>query len=156
MRALDKHRATDEAILSFVSLLNEFYSQCSSKPSQEELDEYTRIMKLITARINLSEVAHFTQQYLDDGEQAEVVKSLASAQALQTFNAIPTRMQYWAAGERWGDPIRNAAAHSQAVKHMEKWWNWLHPVRHYDFFPAANSSTATEPHLSEVAKKLEF
>ena len=36
--------ATDEALLSFLNLFSDFYSQCTSKPNKEELAEYERLI----------------------------------------------------------------------------------------------------------------
>jgi len=59
---------------------------------------------------------------------------MASLQALQSFNGIPIRMQYWAAGEKWGDSIRNPELHSPLIKQMKIWSNWCNPTSPTTYF----------------------
>ncbi len=147
--------ASDEAIISFVDLFNTFFKQCSTKPSAPELAEYQSLMKLITERINISEVAYYTNKYRAEGETPEMAAEIAANQALTNFKGISKRMQYWAAGEEWGSSIRNAALHSQVVKKMESWWNWLHPVS--SVASSLFASDAGEEVSEEgLPKKLEF
>ena len=127
MRAKDNTRATDEAIIKFLTLATTFYSQCSQAPSKEELAEYSHIMDLITAKISTAEIVFYTKKYRNEGQTKEMTEQMAVSQALRNFSQIPTRMQYWSAGERWGENIRNPELHSKVVKQMRIWLNWINP-----------------------------
>jgi len=146
--------ATDEALLSFLNLFSDFYSQCTSKPNKEELAEYERLMQLITECINTSEVNYYTEKYIAAGETPEMAAEMACLQALQNFNGIPIRMQYWAAGEKWGDSIRNPELHSPLIKQMKIWSSWCNPTSPTTYFFDTEAEHPAE--AAQASRKLSF
>ena len=123
--------ATDEAIKLFVSCFRDFFAQFASRPSEAELQEYKQIMDRITNKINDAELAYFTKKYTDESKYStDEVSHMTSFHALKGYQGIPTRMQYWAAGEQYGGTIRNAEMHANVVHQMDKWVLWVNsPVR---------------------------
>lgn len=126
----DINCATDDAIRSFVSCFSDFFAQFTSRPSEDELKQYQSIMEHISQRISSAEVNYYTNKYTLEGYSAEKATHLASFHALKGYQGIPTRMQYWAAGEQWGETIRNAEMHAAVVNQMNQWARWIDsPVR---------------------------
>lgn len=125
-------RATDAAILSFVTNLVEFYTQFDNMPTHAQLATYRNFMEQITDRINDSEHAYYLVKYTEEcPADAEI---MAQTSKLKSFSGIPVRMQYWAASEEFGGTIRNAAMHRIAVSELDKWSKLLTSPRRDAFF----------------------
>ena len=118
-------RASDEAITAFVTNLNLFFNQFQEKPTPTDLSRYQDLMTAITEKINIAEFSYYLEKYQD--EKPDVQKSMAESNKLSSFKSLPTRMQYWAASEQFGNAIRNAENHRQALKHMNDWKDLIEP-----------------------------
>ena len=160
MRAL-VNRATDEAIISFVGILNDFFSQFAEiEPSLEELQTYTKYMNLILAKINEVEYDFALANY--SKTEPEYAHIMAEGVKLSDISKIPTRMQYWAAGESFGDTIRNASEHSKAVEQLARFDRLIQSVNapqterrrfssdSFSFFEPDSGSSSEDPDLSDT------
>jgi hypothetical protein len=111
-------RATDDAILYFVSKLNDFFKQFSViTPSPADIKSYCMIMNEITKKINTAEQAFYSKKYANDPQ----IETMVELSKLDSFKNIPTRMQYWAADSKYSAAIRNPDQHKFAVKHLAIW-----------------------------------
>ncbi len=131
--------ASDEAINLFVSNLLVFFSQFQEKPSKEIIANYKILMDQIVSKINEAEYAYALAKYmLTDPQQAEL---MAECMRLKSFQGLPIRMQYWAASPIWGDPIRNEQCQIQAVKHLDKWADFVKSPNGNQFYARKNKAS---------------
>lgn len=127
MRTLDGMRATNEALLQFYHLLNLFFDQF---PKNQHIDipilqKYIELMTIITQRINDAEHTYFLAKYQteEQNQTPEFIKKMADCNRLLSFKMLPSRMQYWAAGNFFGDTIRFPEEHRKTVKQLQHWNN---------------------------------
>lgn len=119
LRALDG-RATDESIIFFVDKLKEFFTQFGNSPvSLEDKQQYRTIMSEIINGINIVE-----RKYYSEKQNSNKIKP-ASPIKLETYDVtlakLPDRLQYLAAGEKFGETVRNSANHVEVVKYLQQW-----------------------------------
>lgn len=121
-------RASDEAITAFVTNLNLFFNQFQIEhPTPTDLSMYQTLMTAITEKISLAELTYYLEKYQNDEPDAR--QSMAEQNKLSSFKEIPRRMQYWAAGETFGDTIRDAKNHIKAINHMNHWKDLIEPAQ---------------------------
>ncbi len=113
-------RATDDAILLLVTKLNEFFAQFEINPTPEEQGVFDKVMGEIIQKINMVEKDYFKQKYINDPEMKDIDLNLYT---IQSYKALPELMQYFAAGEKFGDTIRNPSEHIKAITSLQKWPN---------------------------------
>ena len=121
LRALDG-RATNESIELFVAKINEFFSELkkSNPPTVEDTKLINIALNQIIDKANTAEMNYYTIRN-QKPEHAEYRDVDVSQYKIESLEKLPQRMQYWAAGERFGDTIRNAREHRKAVIHLRLW-----------------------------------
>ncbi len=128
MRALDDHRASNEALLTFHNLLHVFFGQFSKdeKPDLAILTTYIHQMHQILSAINQQEYQFFLQKYTAEHRELppQTIEWMAAESQVKSIAKIPSRMQFWAAGESFGDTIRYPEQHRKTVKLLTKWHNF--------------------------------
>ncbi len=152
-------RAEPETILEFSTQLNIFFDQFKdSGPTPLELSKYKELIILITEEINKAEVNYSLNRYKKT--HPKDYEAMAASNKLASFKMIPTRMQYWAAGEGHGDCIRNVTAHKEAVKRLTQWASLIdtpNPAYFHRFFSSSGSTAVEREDKSEpLAKRLRF
>lgn len=111
-------RATDEAIVFFVSNLNLFFTKNDVKhPTPDETITFHKKMSAMISKINEAEYNYYLVQHQNDGSSEEEIANIAANYEL-TLEKLPDRMQYWAATEVFGEAVRNSSAHIIAVKFL--------------------------------------
>lgn len=140
--------ATDEAIFEFLSHLNNFFVQFTEyAPSEAHLRHYAKLMTEIADKASQAEIDYYTKKYTPS-EGPENAARLAAANFLN-YEKLPTRMQYWSAGEEWGDRLRNNDLHKKVIQSINRWHGMLKRLdcRHnVSFFRAAETSDETTTH----------
>ena len=129
MRALH-NRASDAALMFFHQNLANFFNQFGdTRPSLQELQTYVALMQQITENINIAERAYFTEKYTREmpDEAPEVLESCVEHNLLESYESIPSRLQFWAAGEHFGDTIRFAEEHLETVRGLDRWYRMANP-----------------------------
>jgi hypothetical protein len=150
------YAASNEAITAFVTGLSNFFAQFRTIPNREVLEEYQRLMTLLTEAINESEVNYYRNKYEQEGKPPEEVELLAQNCCLESFKKIPGLMQFWAADKDWGGAIRNAEQHAAVVKKMNEWARKIAPPHvQSSLFNQEASPTPDEP-PSSSKRKLSF
>ena len=113
-------RATDAALVEFTSKLNNFFVQFQKNtPSSADKQTFKTLMDKIIDKINVAEYAYYLEKYRQD--EPEQCESMAQLNKITGFEAIPKRMQYWAASDVHGGTVRNLDAHKTSVLHLETW-----------------------------------
>ncbi|MHB1222049.1 MAG: hypothetical protein ACYC0J_08635 [Gammaproteobacteria bacterium] len=117
--------ATDEAIFSFVNNLAIFFKQFPTSfqlfsLSKTDSNEYKSYLEKIIKKVNESEYTYYLVKYSQDINAEMMARTTACIKPTDS-NALARRMQYWAAGERFGDTMRNPELHQYVVKQMKKW-----------------------------------
>lgn len=149
-------RATDEALLLFVQNFADFFTQFSSlsKLETQDLDNYESYLHKIIEKVNESEYQYYLIKYKQHGENAEFMAK--SASYVKDGQGLATRMQYWAAGETFGDAIRNVERHQYVAKQLEKWSLLLNQNKNFSSSPRMfqTKSTLDATSSTSVVQKL--
>lgn len=103
-------------------------------PTREVLNIYNDYMQKILIEINKSEIAYYFDKYIHDpldlntddtqnniNKKEEIASMMANLQALKNIKDLTSRMQFWAASEKFGDSLRNSKNHKQAVNKLIEW-----------------------------------
>lgn len=133
MRGLG-NRATDDALLFLHKSFEDFFSQFGkNKPGILDLTLYVAFLEKITASINKAEESYHYKKYLTEygNDKAQLAQQMASFTCLDSFEKIPARMQFWAAGANFADTIRFPTQHKRTVHHLNIWAKWAeHLTQH--------------------------
>ena len=113
-------RATDAAIGFFVNNINLFSESIDQAPTGHETQTFHEKMSLILQKINVAEHKYFFNKYQTEGKPVAEADSLAQFHKLSGLDGLSKRMQYWAAVEGHGDPIRNPSEHKHAVEFLSR------------------------------------
>jgi hypothetical protein len=127
MRALG-HRASDEALINLHLIFKTFFDQFrSAPPSIEELQLYVNLLTHVVARINQFEYAYYINKYQTEFTEMSAIdiEKMARGCQIKNYQQIPIRLQFWAAGEAFGDSIRFPLEHRATIKNLEKWQHQL-------------------------------